>query len=61
MTNTNSDKRQVANDKLPFQNVSKFSGNKGGFGNVKGQSFSPMAKVVLPPIRITQNKGGGGK
>lgn len=47
--------------KLPFQGVSKFSGNKGMFGSANNQKFSPKGKVVLPPIRITQNKGGGGK
>lgn len=47
--------------KLPFQAVSRFSGNKGMFGNNNTQKFSPKQKVVLPAIRITQNKGGGGK
>lgn len=45
-------------------NISKFSGGKGAFGSINNsvsQKFSPKGKVVLPPIRITQNKGGGGK
>jgi hypothetical protein len=42
--------------------VSRFSGGRGMFGNtVNNQKFTPKTKVVLPTIRITQNKGGGGK
>jgi len=26
-----------------------------------GRSVGPRTNVILPPIRITQNKGGGGK
>lgn len=47
--------------KMPFQPVSKFSGGRGMFGNANNQKFTPKQKVVLPAIRITQNKGGGGK
>lgn len=47
--------------KLPPQPVSKFSGGRGMFGNINSQKFTPKTKVTLPTIRITQNKGGGGK
>ena len=41
--------------------VSKFSGNKGNFGFANVQKISAKAQFTPPAIRVTQNKGGGGK
>lgn len=53
----------MADAKAPqISKFSKFSGGRGSFGNVNNsQKFSPKGKIVLPTVRITQNKGGGGK
>lgn len=57
-----SNKKQNTNlPKLPSVGSSRFSGNKGNFGFANSQKFSAKAQFSPPAIRVTQNKGGGGK
>ena len=45
----------------PKLGISKFGGNKGNFGFANVQKISAKAQFTPPAIRVTQNKGGGGK
>lgn len=45
----------------PKNQFSKFGGNKGNFGFANIQKMSAKAQFTPPAIRVTQNKGGGGK
>jgi hypothetical protein len=47
--------------KIPSPGFSRFSGNKGNFGFGNVQKISAKAQFTPPAIRVTQNKGGGGK
>jgi hypothetical protein len=60
-TKVESSKQKVAGmNKLPNQGFSKFGRGPGmGFGISKFST--PKAQFRPPPMRVTQNKGGGGK
>lgn len=54
-------KKEVVIPKIPSPGFSRFSGNKGGFSAINNQKFNAKAQFTPPTIRVTQNKGGGGK
>jgi hypothetical protein len=55
-------KAKVVETNLPPKSTfSKFGGNKGNFGFANVQKIQVKAQFTPPAIRVTQNKGGGGK